>query len=283
MSLVPFIKMHGLGNDYIYIDCIANPSLIENPSAVAVKLSNRNFSIGGDGIVLIQNHPDADFQMRMFNADGSEAEMCGNAIRCVGKFVYDKGYTASDTIRVMTGAGILTLGLRISDGKVNSVRVDMGEPILNGPDIPVAVEANPVEISIPLASGRSHHATCVSMGNPHAVIFVDEITDEHVLVDGEELEKHSLFPNRINVEFAKVISRDAIEMRVWERGSGETLACGTGACATTVAAIIHGLTNRKVNIKLRGGDLLIEWSEDDNHIYMIGPAVIAFTGEVEIE
>nr|VFK03641.1 MAG: diaminopimelate epimerase [Candidatus Kentron sp. H]VFK04839.1 MAG: diaminopimelate epimerase [Candidatus Kentron sp. H]VFK07901.1 MAG: diaminopimelate epimerase [Candidatus Kentron sp. H] len=283
MSLIPFIKMHGLGNDYIYFDCIANPNLIDNPSSVAAKLSNRHFSIGGDGIVLIRNHPDADFQMRMFNADGSEAEMCGNAIRCVGKFLYDKGYSASDTIRIMTGAGILTLGLKIDNGKVNSVRVDMGEPILNGPEIPVAVEANPVRIPISLAGGRNHDVTCVSMGNPHAVIFVDEITDEHVFADGKEMERDSLFPNRINVEFAKIISRNTIEMRVWERGSGETLACGTGACATTVAAVINDLTDRKVKIKLRGGDLLIEWSKNDNHIYMTGPAAIAFTGEVEIE
>nr|VFJ46410.1 MAG: diaminopimelate epimerase [Candidatus Kentron sp. DK] len=287
MNTVAFTKMHGLGNDYIYFDCIKNPALIPNPSETAIRLSHRNFSIGGDGIVLIRDHPDADFQMRMFNADGSESEMCGNAIRCVGKLVYEKGYTTANTFRIMTGAGILTLEVMVREGKVHSARVDMGEPILNGPDIPVAMEANPVRTSIPLAGGRRHHVTCVSMGNPHAVIFVDEITDEHVLVDGRELENHKLFPNRINVEFAKVLSRDTIKMRVWERGSGETMACGTGACATTVAAVLNDLTDRAVTILPRGsdyedGELLIEWSEENNHVYMTGPATIAFTGQVEI-
>jgi diaminopimelate epimerase len=275
--------MHGLGNDYIYFDCIENAHLIQDPARTAVKLSDRHFGIGGDGIVLILDHPEADFQMRMFNADGSEAEMCGNAIRCVGKFVYDNGYTDADTIRVMTGAGILTLGLAIEDGKVSGVRVNMGEPILNGPDIPVSIAVNPVRMHpVTLENGRSYEMTCVSMGNPHAVIFVDEITDSHVLIDGREIEAHELFPNRINVEFAKIISRDTIEMRVWERGSGETLACGTGACATGVAAMLNDLADRKATLKLPGGDLLIEWA-DDNHVYMTGPAAVAFKGEVDID
>jgi len=283
MNTIPFTKMHGLGNDYIYFDCVNDPGLIKNPSETAIRLSDRHFGIGGDGIVLILSDPDADFRMRMFNADGSEAEMCGNAIRCVGKFVYEKGYTASHTLRIKTGAGILTLKLAIDHGKVGSVRVDMGEPILNGPDIPIASEANPLKVPVSLASGRDYEMTCVSMGNPHAVIFVDEITDEHVLVDGKALEMHPNFPNRTNVEFARIVSRDTIRMRVWERGSGETLACGTGASATAVAAILNDLTDRRVRLRLLGGDLLIEWSESDNHVYMTGPATIAFTGEVEID
>ncbi|VFM99164.1 MAG: diaminopimelate epimerase [Candidatus Kentron sp. G] len=283
MTIVPFTKMHGLGNDYIYFDCIGNPDLIKRPSAVAISLSNRNFAIGGDGIVLILDHPDADFRMRMFNADGSEAEMCGNAIRCVGKFVYDNGYTSSDTLRIMTGAGIKTLTLTVDNGKVGGARVDMGEPVLNGPDIPVTVNANPAFVSISPASGRNYPMTCVSMGNPHAVAFVHEITDEQVLVDGKELERHPHFPNGTNVEFATILSRDTIRMRVWERGSGETLACGTGASAVAVAAIINGLTDRKVRLQLRGGELSIEWSEIDNHVYMTGPAAVSFTGQVEIE
>nr|VFK20554.1 MAG: diaminopimelate epimerase [Candidatus Kentron sp. LPFa] len=283
MSIIPFTKMHGLGNDYIYFDCIEEPNLVKDPSATAIELSNRNFGIGGDGIVLILAHPDTEFQMRMFNADGSEAEMCGNAIRCVGKFVYDNGYTSSDTIRIMTGAGIRTLKLMIDHGKVSGARVDMGEPVLNGPDIPVTVDANPARISISPASGRSYEMTCVSMGNPHAVTFVDEITDGHVLVDGKELERHSSFPNGTNVEFARIVSRNTIRMRVWERGSGETLACGTGASATAVAAIINDLADRNVKLELLGGDLSIEWSEIDNHVYMTGPAAVSFTGEVEID
>nr|VFJ90619.1 MAG: diaminopimelate epimerase [Candidatus Kentron sp. LFY] len=283
MRAIPFTKMHGLGNDYIYFDCIANPGLIANPSRTAIRLSHRHFGIGGDGIVLILPHDDADFGMRMFNADGSEAEMCGNAIRCVGKFLYESGYTTSETLRIKTGAGTLILGLGIDHGKVGSVRVDMGEPILDGPDIPVAVDANPARTSVSLGAGRDYAMTCVSMGNPHAVIFVDEITDQQVLVDGKALETHPHFPNRTNVEFAKILSRDTIQMRVWERGSGETLACGTGACATAVAAILDDLTDREVTVKLLGGDLGIEWSEIDNHVYMTGPAAVAFTGEVEIE
>jgi len=284
MSIVPFTKMHGLGNDYIYFDCIANPDLIQAPLDTARKLSDRHFGIGGDGIVLIQEHAEADFRMRMFNADGSEAEMCGNAIRCVGKFLYEKGYIASDTVRIMTGAGIRTLELAIDHGTVDQVRVDMGEPILYGPDIPVAVSAaNPAQVSVSSSAGRNYHVTCVSMGNPHAVIFVDEITDDHVLMDGRELEKHATFPNGTNVEFAKVLSRDAIRMRVWERGSGETLACGTGASATAVAAVINGLADRKVRLVLAGGELFIEWSEEDNHVYMTGPAVVVFTGQIELD
>ena len=208
-----FIKMPGLCNDYIYFDCI-NENKIEDPAAVARQLSDRHFSIGGDGIVLILPHDDADFHMRMFNADGSEAEMCGNAIRCVGKYVYDTGYTQAEVIRVMTGNGILTLELTIEGNECSKVRVDMGEPILNGPDIPVAIEANPVLNQVITANSNSYEFTAVSMGNPHAIIFVDEISDEQVLTDGPVLELDVVFPKKINVEFVKVNSRSDISMRV---------------------------------------------------------------------
>lgn len=280
---VNFTKMHGLGNDYIYFDCVENPDLIANPAEVARKLSDRHFGVGGDGIVLILPHDEADFRMRMFNADGSEAEMCGNAIRCVGKFVRDNGHTDQDEVSIMTGAGLLALDLRVADGKVASARVDMGAPILNGPDIPVDVDRDPViDEPVRLDDGTEHLATCVSMGNPHAVIVVDEITDQHVLGDGPKLEVHPLFPKRINVEFVQILSPTEIRMRVWERGSGETLACGTGASASLVACSLKGLTERRATVHLLGGDLEIEWSEEDDHVFMTGPATVAFAGTVDI-
>ena len=282
MSLVPFIKMHGLGNDYVYFDCVNNPDLIADPFTAAQKIADRHFGVGGDGIVLILSHDEADFQMRMFNLDGSESEMCGNAIRCVGKYVFDKGHTDKETITVQTGAGILELVMNVTEGKVDTVRVDMGPAILNGPDIPVAIDKNPVKAEpITVSDGTEYEMTCVSMGNPHAVIFVDEITDKHVLEHGKELEVHEVFPNRINVEFIKVISRNEVQMRVWERGSGETMACGTGASAAVVASAMNDLTDRKVLVHLNGGDLEIEWAEN-NHVFMTGPATLAFTGEIEV-
>lgn len=282
MSTVPFTKMHGLGNDYIYFDCVQNPDLIADPVATAIKLSDRHFSIGGDGIVLILPHGEADFQMRMFNADGSEAEMCGNAIRCVGKYVYDKGYHRDSTVRFMTGNGILTLALTVADGVCSAARVDMGPPILAGSQIPVALEANPV-LGQPISvAGEDLTFSAVSMGNPHAVFFTPAITDHQILTLGPKLEVHPLFPRKINVEFVTVNSRSEVTMRVWERGSGETMACGTGACAVGVACMLNGLTDRDVTVHLRGGDLRIEWLESDNHVYMTGPAAYAFTGQVEV-
>lgn len=285
MALVKFTKMHGLGNDYVYFDCVNNPNLIPDDKieATAQKVADRNFGVGGDGIVLILPHTEADFQMRMINADGSEAEMCGNAIRCVGKYLFDTGHTDKDVITVMTGAGILTLVMTVVDGKVEKVRVDMGEPILKGLQIPTTIDKEQVVgETITLSSGKEYPMTCVSMGNPHCVIFVDEITDENIFVEGKELEVSPVFPNRINVEFAKVKSRTEIDMRVWERGTGETLACGTGATATAVAAMLNGLVDRKVAINLLGGTLEIEWDEATNHAFMTGPATVAFTGEIEL-
>ena len=275
--------MHGLGNDYIYFDCIDNPALIANPEAVAAQLSDRHFAIGGDGIVLILPHEEADFRMRMFNSDGSEAEMCGNAIRCVAKYLCDNNYLPGNNIDIYTGAGILSIEIsRNAAGEFTSARVDMGEPILHGLYIPVNIDKETI-IAEPLTlnNGTEYAVTCVSMGNPHAVIFVDEITDEQILIDGAEIEINPLFPSKINVEFVKIISQDAVEMRVWERGAGETLACGTGASAVTVACVLNKLTSRKITVHLLGGDLNIEWG-DNNHVYMTGPATTAFTGTVEI-
>jgi diaminopimelate epimerase len=282
MATIPFSKMHGLGNDYIYFDCIRDPGLIAEPARLAPRLSDRHTGIGGDGIVLILPDADADFRMRMFNADGSEAQMCGNAIRCVAKYVYDRGYTRQETLRIRTGRGILSLALTVAAGVLKSARVDMGEPILNGPDIPVLSARNPVRREpVTLADGRRYEFTAVSMGNPHAVIVVDAITDDQVWRDGRELEVHPLFPQRINVEFVQVLSRQAVRMRVWERGAGETQACGTGASAVGVACVLNGLTDRELVVHLLGGDLQITWAAN-NHVFMDGPAAFAFEGTVEI-
>ncbi len=284
MPPVKFTKMHGIGNDYIYFDCVSDPGLIKDPAATARRLSDRHFGIGGDGIVLILPSTKADYRMRMFNSDGSESEMCGNAIRCVACFLCDRGYVKGHRVDIETGAGIKQIELsRDAAGKFVSARVDMGEPILNGPDIPVAVNCNPVKgAAIPLADGREYRMTCVSMGNPHAVIFVDAITDGHVLKDGRELEVHAMFPRKINVEFAQVINRTEVRMRVWERGAGETLACGTGASATGVACVLNGFTDRKITVHLLGGDLEIEWAAANNHVYMTGPATFVCDGTVEV-
>lgn len=282
MAGIPFTKMHGLGNDYIYFDCLRDPNLIPDPTTLAPRLSDRHFGIGGDGIVLILPDPETDFRMRMFNADGSEAEMCGNAIRCVAKYVYDRGYTQKDVLTIRTGAGVLSLALTVADGTVQTVRVDMGEPILNGPDIPVALTANPVVgAKAELQDGRSYLFTAVSMGNPHAVIVVDDLTDEQVLGDGPQLEIHPLFPKHVNVEFVTILSPTEVRMRVWERGAGETLACGTGASAVGVACHLNGLTERDVVVHVLGGDLHITWAEN-NHVFMDGPAAFAFDGTVDL-
>ena len=276
--------MHGLGNDYIYFDCLANPELIPDPKNTAIKLSDRHFGIGGDGIVLILPSSVADFRMRMFNADGSESEMCGNAIRCVTRYLCDNNYCRSNKVAIETGAGVLNIQIsRDRDDSFVSARVDMGRPILNGPDIPVNIKSNPVKNEeIRLSDGTVYAVTCVSMGNPHAVIVVDSITDHHVLTHGRELEVAPVFPKRINVEFVRVINHGEVEMRVWERGAGETLACGTGASAVCVACALNGLTGRKLKVRLRGGELNIEWSEDNDHVFMTGPATFVCEGTVEI-
>ena len=276
--MIKFTKMHGLGNDYVYIDAINQK--IENESSLAKFVSNRHFGIGSDGLILICKSEVADFKMRMFNSDGSEAEMCGNGIRCVGKFVYDKRLTNKTTVKIETLAGIKTLILNTKDGKVETARVDMGEPILEAEKIPVITTEEPVKNLELEAENKKFKFTCVSMGNPHAVTIVENTKEFDVEKYGKVLEVDKAFPKKANIEFAQIINRQNINMRVWERGAGETLACGTGACATAVACNLNGLTDRKVNIELLGGTLNIEWNETDNHVYMTGPAVTVFDGEL---
>ncbi|MCX7747416.1 MAG: diaminopimelate epimerase [Clostridia bacterium] len=275
-----FTKMHGLGNDYIYVDCLNG--IVENPSEIAKFVSDRHFGIGSDGLVLILPSAIADFKMRMFNSDGSEAEMCGNAIRCVGKFVYDNGLTDKKVIKVETLAGIKVLDMTVVEGKVTLVKVDMGEPILIPKNIPVNSElerfiSEPVEVN-----GEVFKVTCVSMGNPHAVTYVDDVTKFPLEVIGPKMETHCLYPRKINAEFVEVLDPRTLKMRVWERGAGETMACGTGACAVLVASVLNGVSERKAVVKLLGGDLIIEWNESDNHVYMTGPATKVFDGEIDI-
>ncbi len=275
-----FTKMHGLGNDYIFVKNMKED--LQNPAILAQKISDRHFGIGSDGLVLIMPSKVADVRMRIFNADGSEAEMCGNASRCVGKYIYENGIINKERITMETLAGIKILELKAADGEVSAVRVDMGAPLLDAADIPVVTSKEkfidePVEIN-----GKVFRITCVSMGNPHAVTFVDDVSELPLHIYGPQLENNSLFPKRTNAEFIQIISRDRIKMRVWERGSGETMACGTGACASVVAAIINGLCDRRVTVMLPGGELLIEWNEADGHVYKTGPAVKVFDGEIEI-
>lgn len=269
--------MHGAGNDYVYVDCFSQPLPRDIPG-LARAVSDRHFGIGSDGLILICPSEKADARMRMFNADGSESEMCGNGIRCVAKFVHDHGIAARPALSIETGRGVLSLELDVKAGKVQQVRVDMGEPILTANDIPTTLPEPPRNVVLP---GTDLRATCVSMGNPHCVIFVDEITDELVLNVGPRIEVLPVFPRRTNVEFVKINSPGDLTMRVWERGSGETLACGTGACAVAVAGVLTGQSNRAVTIHLRGGDLQLHWSETDNHVYMTGPAVEVFSGDWE--
>ena len=274
-----FTKMHGLGNDYVYMDAIHKN--IENESSLAQFVSDRHFGIGSDGLILICKSEVADFKMRMFNADGSEAEMCGNGIRCVGKFVYDKGLTNKTTVTIETLAGIKTLVLNVKDGKVETARVDMGEPILAPEKIPVMAIEEPVKNLKLKASDKEFVFTCVSMGNPHAITLVENVKNFDVERYGQILEVASAFPNKTNVEFIELIDKEHIKMRVWERGAGETLACGTGACATAVACALNELTNRHVYVELLGGTLEIEWNQEDNHVYMTGPAVTVFEGMIQ--
>ena len=278
--MIKFTKMQGLGNDYVYMDAIHQK--IENESSLAQFVSNRHFGIGSDGLILICKSDIADFKMRMFNSDGSEAEMCGNGIRCVGKFVYDKGLTDKTTVTIETLAGIKTLELNTKDGKVETVKVDMGEPILTPKEIPVISDEEPVKNLMLEAEGKKFKFTCVSMGNPHAITEVEDTEKFDVEKYGKVLEIDKAFPNKTNVEFIQFVDKNHVKMRVWERGAGETLACGTGACATAVACYLNGKTDRNVEVELLGGKLYIEWNEENNHIYMTGPAVTVFEGMLEI-
>ncbi len=273
-----FIKMHGAGNDYVYVDCFRE-QVPSDVADVARAVSDRHTGIGGDGLVLITPSEQAPVRMRMFNADGSEAEMCGNALRCVAKYAAEEGLATGDEFPIETGTGVLTVTIvERSGARVDQVRVNMGAPILVSADIPTTLPGDPPQ-NVPLdVGGETFEVTCVSMGNPHCVTFVDEITDRHVLTLGPQIEHHPAFPNRVNVEFIRVVSPSEFEMRVWERGSGETMACGTGACAVAVAGVLTGRFERRVQAHLRGGDLKLEWSEGGD-VFMTGPATEVFRGE----
>ena len=274
-----FTKMHGIGNDYVYVDCFA--ASVTDPAGLARRVSPRRTGIGSDGVILICPSDTADCRMEMYNADGSRGEMCGNGIRCVGKYVYDHGLVRKETLRVATDAGIKILRLHTRHGCAHAVTVDMGEPILDGPRIPVAAEGRVINAPFEVG-GRSYQITCVSMGNPHCVTFVPSV-DHLPLADiGPRFKHHAFFPKRVNTEFVQVVSRNELRMRVWERGSGETAACGTGACAVLVAAVLNDKADRQATIHLNGGDLEIEWNAADNHVFMTGPAEEVFSGEIEV-
>ena len=275
-----FTKMQGLGNDYVYVNCFEEK--IENPSELAVKVSDRHFGIGSDGLILIRPSEVADFRMTMFNADGSESEMCGNGIRCVGKYVYDYGLTDKTEVSVETLAGIKYLKFLIKDGKVDMVTVNMGEPILKPELVPVVGEGDAVIDSPIEVDGKEYKMTFLSMGNPHSVVFVYDVDNFPLHEVGPLFEHHKAFPRRVNAEFCQVIDRTHAKMRVWERGTGETLACGTGTCATAVACILNGKTEDEVTITLLGGDLIIRWDREKNVIYMTGPARVVFDGEIDV-
>jgi diaminopimelate epimerase len=279
--MMNFTKMHGLGNDFIIVT--GELKLPEQASQLAIKLCDRFFGIGADGLVYILPSEKADFMMRIMNSDGSEAEQCGNAIRCVSKYVYDHGLIQQTEISIETiGAGAQKVQLFLKEGKVDTVRVDMGQPILKGTLVPTVVDQEIVKDHPIEVDGREFRFTAVSMGNPHCVIYVDDAINMDLQTWGPKLETHPMFPRKVNVEFVSVKSRDYADMRVWERGAGPTLACGTGACATLVASVLNGLTDREATISLKGGHLFIEWNESDNHVYMTGPAQEVYKGTVEM-
>jgi diaminopimelate epimerase len=278
-----FTKMHGCGNDYIYVDGAKENIPAEEKPELVKKLSDRHFGIGGDGVIFINPSTEADFEMEMYNADGSRGEMCGNGIRCVAKYVYDKGLTDKTDITVISCGKVKYLNLTLEGegrGCVSRVRVNMGSPILKPELIPVVADGN-MAVSEPIeVMGKEYKMTCVSMGNPHAVIFMDGVAKLDIEKVGPYFENHKRFPNRVNTEFVQVIDRKTVFMRVWERGSGETLACGTGCCATAVACALNNLTDDCITVKLLGGELQIEWNHDENTVYMTGPATIVFEGEI---
>ena len=287
-----FTKMHGCGNDYVYVDCTQEE--LDNPEQAAIKVSDRHFGIGSDGLILIKKSDRADFFMDMYNADGSRGKMCGNGIRCVGKYMYDNGLTDKTEIKVDTLSGVKTLQLHVTDGKVSTVTVDMGAPILKADEVPADVSVfnnkllnkSDMLIAEPLTvNGFEYHVTCVSMGNPHAIVYLDnniDIKKFEIEKIGPFFENHKAFPERINTEFIQVVDKNNLNMRVWERGSGETLACGTGACASLVATVLNGMCDTTATLHLLGGDLKITWDKDENTVYLEGPAKTVFTGEVDI-
>jgi len=278
-----FTKMHGIGNDYVYVNCFEET--VENPSEVAVKISDRHFGVGSDGLILIKPSKVADFEMAMYNADGSRGEMCGNGIRCVAKYVYDRGLTDKTSLSIETLAGIKYIDLTVENGKVSLVRVNMGAPELLADKIPVISDTKEVIAQPLLVNGKTYDVTCVSMGNPHCITFMEEdVRKLDLTAVGPAFENHEKFPNRINTEFVNILDKKTLRMRVWERGSGETLACGTGACAVAVASTLNGLVDedKPVTVKLLGGDLQILWNRQENLVYMTGPATTVFDGEIDV-
>ncbi|MFV0521744.1 MAG: diaminopimelate epimerase [Mangrovibacterium sp.] len=275
-----FTKMEGLGNDYVYVDCTQTD--LNKPSEVARKVSDRHFGIGSDGLILIKKSTMADFKMDMYNADGSQGEMCGNGIRCVGKFVHDKGLTNKKELTIETLAGIKTLWLTVENDETTTVKVDMGEPILKPSLIPISSDKDTFENELIKVNEKTYRLTGVSMGNPHAVTYVDNVVDLDLEKLGMHFENHELFPNRINTEFVQIVNEHYCKMRVWERGAGETLACGTGACATVVSNVLNGLTQPICEVELLGGNLLIEWDKVSNKVFMTGAAKFVFDGEITI-
>jgi diaminopimelate epimerase len=279
--------MQGAGNDYIYVDCFRE-KVPEDLTEIARNISDRHFGVGGDGLVLIHPSPEADARMQMFNADGSEAEMCGNAIRCVAKYLFEEHLVRQEQMKIDTASGVLQLELHVVENRVSRVRVDMGEPILEAEKIPTLLSGNSIvdhPFTVPgsvRSEGATFRVTCVSMGNPHCVIFVERATDEMVLGLGPQIERDERFPNRTNVEFVEVVDRGHVRQRTWERGAGETLACGTGASAVCVAGVLTDRTERRIRNQLLGGDLELEWGED-NHVYMTGPAEELFRGDWNLE
>lgn len=275
-----FTKMHGIGNDYVYVDCLKEK--VDDPGKVAELVSDRHFGIGSDGLILICPSETADFRMDMYNADGSQGAMCGNGIRCVGKYVYDHGLTDKEHIRIETKSGIKSLDLTVQEGKVSFVRVAMGAPDLKAANIPILTDREQA-VSLPVEiEGKSYPITGVSMGNPHAVVYLDDVTGFDIEKWGPRFENHPMFPDRINTEFCRVLDRETIQMRVWERGAGETMACGTGACAAAVSSILNGYTEEQVTVRLLGGDLQICWDREGDQVYMTGPAAEVFSGEIQL-
>ena len=275
-----FTKMEGCGNDYVYVNGFEEK--IDNPNEVAIAVSDRHFGIGSDGLIIINPSEVADFKMCMYNADGSEGKMCGNGIRCVAKYVYDFNLTDKDVITVETLSGIKTLKLNVENGKVKTVRVNMGAPILECDKVPVKYDDENMINKPVKVDGKTFNITCVSMGNPHAVTFINDTDNLEIEKIGPKFENNEIFPDKVNTEFIQIIDKNIVKMRVWERGSGETFACGTGACASVVASVLNGLTENKVTVKLLGGDLEIEYNQDENIVYMTGPARVVFTGEYDI-
>lgn len=279
-GIMEFTKMQGCGNDYVYVNGFENK--IDNPNKLSEIVSDRHFGIGSDGLIVINPSEKADFKMSMYNADGSEGKMCGNGIRCVAKYVYDNKMTDKTTITVETLSGIKTLELNVKNDKVETVKVNMGTPILLPKDVPVVSDKDKVVDEPIVIDDKEYRITCVSMGNPHAITFIENTDDLKIETIGPKFENNPIFPDRVNTEFIQVLDRNTVKMRVWERGSGETFACGTGACATVVACVLNGLTDNKVTVKLLGGDLFIEYNREENTVYMTGPAKVSFTGKIEV-